>query len=35
MRFAFSDEQEALRAAARAFLAEHSSPERVRAAIQT
>jgi len=35
VRFAWSDEQEELRAAARAFLADHSSPERVRAAMQT
>ena len=35
MRFAFSDEQEELRATARAFLAEHSSPERVRAAMES
>src|SRR5262245_17424939 len=35
MRFAFSEEQEELRATARAFLAEHSSPERVRAAMES
>lgn len=34
MRFAFTDEQEELRATARAFLAEHSGPERVRAAME-
>ena len=35
MRFAFTEEQEALRAAARSFLADHSSPEQVRAAMDT
>jgi alkylation response protein AidB-like acyl-CoA dehydrogenase len=33
MRFAFSEEQEELRAAARAFLADHSSSEQVRQAM--
>jgi alkylation response protein AidB-like acyl-CoA dehydrogenase len=33
MDFAFTEEQEALRETARGFLAEHSSPERVRAAM--
>jgi alkylation response protein AidB-like acyl-CoA dehydrogenase len=33
MRFAFTEEQEALRATARAFLAEHSASEQVRAAM--
>ncbi|MCE2391410.1 MAG: acyl-CoA/acyl-ACP dehydrogenase [Proteobacteria bacterium] len=35
MRFAFSEEQEELREAARGFLADHSSPDRVRAAMET
>ncbi len=35
MRFAFSEEQEALRSAARDFLAAHSSPARVRQAMET
>jgi alkylation response protein AidB-like acyl-CoA dehydrogenase len=35
MRFAFTEEQEALRETARAFLAEHSSSEQVRSAMQT
>ena len=35
MNFAFSEEQEELRATARAFLAEHSSPEHVRAAMES
>jgi len=35
MRFAFNDEQEELRRAARSFLSEHSSPARVRAAMAT
>ena len=35
MRFAFSEEQEELREAARGFLADHSSPEQVRAAMET
>jgi len=35
MRFAFTEEQEALRATARAFLAEHSSSEQVRRAMQS
>jgi alkylation response protein AidB-like acyl-CoA dehydrogenase len=35
MRFAFSQEQEALRSAARDFLAAHSSPARVRQAMET
>jgi len=35
MRFAFNEEQEALRAAARAFLRNHSSPARVREAMAT
>ncbi len=35
MRIAFTEEQEALRATARAFLVEHSSPERVRAAMES
>jgi alkylation response protein AidB-like acyl-CoA dehydrogenase len=35
MRFAFTEEQEELRATARAFLAERSSSERVRAASET
>ena len=34
MRFAFTEEQEALRSTARAFLADHSSPEQVRKAMQ-
>jgi alkylation response protein AidB-like acyl-CoA dehydrogenase len=33
MRFAFTEEQEELRAMARAFLADHSAPEQVRAAM--
>src|SRR3990172_4682086 len=33
MRFAFNEEQEALRAAARSFLEDHSSPEQVRKAM--
>jgi alkylation response protein AidB-like acyl-CoA dehydrogenase len=33
LRFAFTEEQEELRSAARAFLADHSSPARVRAAM--
>jgi alkylation response protein AidB-like acyl-CoA dehydrogenase len=35
VRFAFTEEQEALRATARSFLAEHSSSERVRAAMES
>jgi alkylation response protein AidB-like acyl-CoA dehydrogenase len=35
MRFAFTDEQEELRATARAFLAEHSASEQVRAGMQS
>lgn len=35
MRFAFDAEQEALRDTARAFLAEHSGPEQVRAAMES
>ncbi len=35
MRFAFTEEQEALRDAARGFLADHSSAAQVRAAMQT
>lgn len=35
MHFAFTEEQEALRDTARAFLAEHSSSERVRAAMES
>jgi alkylation response protein AidB-like acyl-CoA dehydrogenase len=35
MRFAFNEEQEALRAAARGFLSDYSSPARVRAAMET
>jgi alkylation response protein AidB-like acyl-CoA dehydrogenase len=35
MRFAFTEEQEALRATARAFLSEHSSSEQVRRAMQS
>jgi alkylation response protein AidB-like acyl-CoA dehydrogenase len=35
MRFAFSEEQEALRSAARDFLGEHSSSARVRQAMET
>lgn len=35
MNFAFDEEQEALRAMARAFLADHSSSEQVRAAMQS
>jgi alkylation response protein AidB-like acyl-CoA dehydrogenase len=35
VRFAFSEEQEELRATARSFLAEHSSSERVRAAMES
>ncbi len=35
MRFAFTEEQEALRATARAFLRDHSSPARVRRAMAT
>jgi alkylation response protein AidB-like acyl-CoA dehydrogenase len=35
VRFAFSEEQEELRATARAFLAEHSGSERVRAAMES
>ena len=35
MNFAFDDEQEALRAAARSFLADHSSPEQVRRAMES
>jgi alkylation response protein AidB-like acyl-CoA dehydrogenase len=35
MNFAFDEEQERLRAAARAFLADHSSPRQVRAAMAT
>jgi alkylation response protein AidB-like acyl-CoA dehydrogenase len=35
LRFAFTEEQEELRATARAFLAERSSPERVRAAMES
>jgi alkylation response protein AidB-like acyl-CoA dehydrogenase len=35
MRFAFTDEQEALRVAARAFLRNHSSPAEVRATMAT
>ena len=35
MRFAFTEEQEELRASARGFLAQHSSPEQVRRAMQS
>ena len=35
VRFAFTEEQEELRATARAFLAEHSGSERVRAAMES
>jgi len=35
VRFAFTEEQEALRATARAFLRDHSSPDRVRRAMAT
>ena len=35
MNFAFTEEQEELRATARAFLAEHSKPEQVRAASES
>jgi len=35
MNFAFNEEQEELRAMARSFLADHSSPERVRAAMSS
>src|SRR3990172_8797296 len=35
MRFAFNEEQEALRAAARSFLVDYSSPARVRQAMVT
>jgi len=35
VRFAFTEEQEALRATARAFLAEHASSERVRSAMES
>jgi alkylation response protein AidB-like acyl-CoA dehydrogenase len=35
MNFAFTEEQEALRATARAFLARHSAPDRVRAAMES
>jgi len=35
MQFAFTEEQEALRDAARSFLADHSSPAHVRAAMET
>lgn len=35
MRFAFSEDQEALRQSARSFLRDHSSPAQVRAAMQT
>ena len=35
MNFSFSEEQEELRATARAFLAEHSKPEQVRAAMES
>ncbi|HEY8154947.1 MAG TPA: acyl-CoA dehydrogenase family protein [Myxococcota bacterium] len=35
MRFAFTEEQEALRATARAFLAEHSGSEQVRSAMRS
>ncbi len=35
MRFAFTEEQDALRATARAFLAEHSSSEQVRRSMQS
>ena len=35
MNFAFNEEQEELRAMARAFLADHSSSEQVRAAMQS
>jgi alkylation response protein AidB-like acyl-CoA dehydrogenase len=35
MRFAFDEEQEALRSAARSFLANYSSPARVRQAMET
>ena len=35
MNFAFTEEQEELRATARAFLAEHSAPAQVRAAMET
>ncbi len=33
MHFAFNEEQEELRAAARSFLADHSSPDQVRQAM--
>ena len=35
MNFAFTEEQEALRDAARGFLADHSSSEQVRAAMES
>ncbi len=35
MNFSFSEEQEELRATARAFLAQHSNPEQVRAAMES
>ena len=35
MHFAFTEEQQELRAMARSFLADHSSPEQVRAAMQS
>jgi alkylation response protein AidB-like acyl-CoA dehydrogenase len=35
MRFSFTEDQEALRESARVFLADHSSSERVRAAMET
>ena len=35
MNFAFTEEQEELRATARAFLADHSSPAQVRAVMET
>jgi alkylation response protein AidB-like acyl-CoA dehydrogenase len=35
MRFAFTEEQEELRAMARAFLVDHSGPEQVRAAMES
>jgi alkylation response protein AidB-like acyl-CoA dehydrogenase len=35
LNFAFTEEQEELRATARAFLAEHSKPEHVRAALES
>ncbi len=35
MRFSFTEEQEALRQSARVFLADHSSPDKVRAAMES